>query len=90
MLAVPNNMKTNKDDVVMNRCRSSILTHRGFIEKEIVAETVKKEKKKRQPRKKVVKVKFVEIEAKPSLLTSLVGTCSEPCLNGLNNIINIT
>jgi hypothetical protein len=69
-LGVPNNMNTNKDNVVMNRCRSSILTHRGFIEKEVVAEIVKKKKKTRQPRKRVVKV---DIEAKPSLFKSLVG-----------------
>ena len=52
-LQLPNNMGTNKDKAVANRCRSSILTHPGFVEKESIAVAAKKEKKKKQPKKKV-------------------------------------
>ena len=54
-LNLPNNMNTNKDSVVANRSRSTILTHQGFVEKEIVKAIAKKEKKKRVPKKKASK-----------------------------------
>ena len=75
-IGLPNNMNTDKDNVVLNRCRSSILTHTGFVEKEIVPRSAKKEQKKKTAKKSSIRKVGTPPLNSTSMLTSMVETVS--------------